>query len=471
MKACLLNDSFPPVMDGVATVILNYAKVLSEKEGAKVMVSVPRYPKEDYSGYPFPVIPYTSLPTEHLTGGYRTGSVFPMKELRELTAFQPDLIHVHSPASALFVGRSLRMACHAPLIFSYHTKYDIELARLLQSPLLQKEVIRELVRTISAADEVWTVSEGAGKNLRSLGYEGRYHVVRNGVDFPKGRIAEETVFSALKEYDLPKDLPVFLFVGRLMKYKGLPLLMDALAHLAQKKDFRMVLVGSGAEEGELFQYAKEKGLTLQRNTEEGMKETAGRLPHGKVLFVGSVKDREQLRIWNSRADLFVFPSTFDTSGLVVREAAACGLASVLIRGSCAAEGVEDGRNGYLSKADAANLCEVLLFACDHREEVKACGMRAGDTLVLSWQDAVHAAYVRYETILEEIQSGRRTVRYETEKPVFAMAGKTALLQLETSRVFSDYEGMMEEMDMQREENLLILQDSIRHLRDRILKPE
>ena len=42
----------------------------------------------------------------------------------------------------------------------------------------------------------------------------------------------------------------------------------------------------------------------------------------KCFFPGPEADREKLRAWYCRANLFLFPSTFDTNGLVVREAAA-----------------------------------------------------------------------------------------------------------------------------------------------------
>lgn len=61
----------------------------------------------------------------------------------------------------------------------------------------------------------------------------------------------------------------------------------------------------------------------------------------KCIFVGPVYDRDILRAWNTRADLFLFPSTFDTNELVVSETAAC----VLIEGSCAAEGLTRKRHG------------------------------------------------------------------------------------------------------------------------------
>ena len=43
MKVCLMNDSFPPVIDGVANAVLNYARTITEKRGECVVVT-PEYP-------------------------------------------------------------------------------------------------------------------------------------------------------------------------------------------------------------------------------------------------------------------------------------------------------------------------------------------------------------------------------------------------------------------------------------------
>ena len=74
MDVCLLNDSFPPVIDGVANTVLNYARILTEKNLAKVQVATPRYPDVDYSGYPYEVVPYSSISIGGLVEGYRAGT-------------------------------------------------------------------------------------------------------------------------------------------------------------------------------------------------------------------------------------------------------------------------------------------------------------------------------------------------------------------------------------------------------------
>ena len=100
MKVCLLNDSFPPVLDGVANVVTNYGEYLTRACGAEVVVGTPRYPDADYSVYPYKVVPYQSFDTTALLSGYRTGTPFSAKYVAELAAFAPDVIHTHCPAAS-----------------------------------------------------------------------------------------------------------------------------------------------------------------------------------------------------------------------------------------------------------------------------------------------------------------------------------------------------------------------------------
>ena len=394
MNVCLLNDSFPPIIDGVANTVMNYAEVLTGNPGDAAIVATPRYPEVDYTGYPYQVVPYQSLNTTAITYGYRTGNPFSGEAIDELRSFGPDIIHTHCPMVSAVMARLLRDQTDAPLVFTYHTKFDVDIARAVKAKVLQKESIKVVVDNIAACDEVWTVSHGAGENLRSLGYEGEYRVVNNGVDFAKGRVDQKIVREVTADYDLPEGVPVYLFVGRLMTYKGLPLILDALRILdGQGQDFRMVFIGDGADAAAMKEQSERYGLS------------------GKVFFTGAIHDRLALRAWNTRADLFLFPSTYDTNGIVVREAAACGLAAVLIKDSCASEGVTDGRNGYLIEENAKSMAALLTGLGKDLTAMHEVGQHAMDEIYISWSDAVHTARGYYEELLERKQAGelpRRT---------------------------------------------------------------
>ncbi|HAE45638.1 MAG TPA: glycosyl transferase [Lachnospiraceae bacterium] len=400
MKVCLMNESFPPVLDGVANVVINYANYLQKDFGSQVIVGTPRYPNANYHGYDYPVIAYESFDTAASANGYRTGNPLAEKEVSALAAFAPDIIHSHCPATATIISRLLRERTGAPIVFTYHTKYDIDLRRVFKLKPMADESIKAMVSNIEACDDIWVVSRGAGESLKALGYRGDYIVMNNGVDFDRGRVADEDVAKATEGYDLPEGIPMFLFVGRIITYKGIPIILDALKQLSDSgQDFRMVFIGKGPDMEEMQRTARDYGFTDDNE-----------IP-GKCIFTGPIYDRDVLRAWNTRADLFLFPSTFDTNGLVVREAAACGLASVLIKGSCAAEDVTDGRNGFTIDENADSMAAFLKEACRDIPHLHEVGDRAMNEIYMSWKDAVGVAYDRYQVVLENYRKGIGSQRH------------------------------------------------------------
>ena len=387
LNVCLLNDSFPPAIDGVANAVTNYAQIITRKHGSAAVVT-PFYPDADDSVFPFPVLRYPSLDTTKYVG-YRAGVPFDPELMAKLKQQGFDIIHSHCPIVSTMLARSLREQIDRPVVFTYHTKFDIDIANAIRSKLLQEEAAAILAANISACDEVWTVSRGAGENLRKLGYAGDWRVMPNGVDFPQGRVEEAAIREVTEGFDLPGGLPVFLFVGRMMWYKGIRIILDALRQLRDEgRDFRMVFIGAGGDKEEIMAYSASLGLD------------------GMVLFSEAIRDRERIRAWYCRADLFLFPSTFDTNGLVVREAAACALASVLVAGSCAAEDVTDGVSGFLIEENADSLAAKLRELLARPEAMKRVGEGAQRGIYISWEDAVAAAYERYGAVIENYRAGR-----------------------------------------------------------------
>ncbi|MBQ6440485.1 MAG: glycosyltransferase [Mogibacterium sp.] len=383
---CLLNDSFPPIIDGVANAVFNYARII-EANHAHTLVITPNMPGADDSAYDFSIVRYPSIDTRKLFG-YVTGYPFSPEAAHEIEAQHVSLLHTHCPVTSCLLARQLAEAYNLPLVLTWHTKYDIDIANAVKSKRLQEGALQALLRNVNACDEIWTVSKGAGENLRSIGYEGEYIVMPNGVDLPREKVSDDLVDEVTSAYDLPAGVPCFLFIGRLMWYKGLRIILDALKVLEKSgTDFRMIFVGGGGDEHEVREYTAELGLDR------------------KVIFTGVVSDREKLRAWYTRADLFLFPSTFDTNGLVVREAAASDTASVIVAGSCASEGIEDNRNGFLIDENASSLASKLEDLCADPERMYAVGKCAGDELYVSWNDAVAHAYERYGAVIDNFNSG------------------------------------------------------------------
>lgn len=387
LNICLMNDSFPPIIDGVANAVINYANIINESFG-KATVVTPLYPgaKDDYG---FEVVRYRSMPITVKLCGYRMGYPFSSSALDKLVMDEFDIIHSHCPFASTMMARVLREKTNIPIVMTYHTKFDIDIRRDIKNEALANQVIKIVAENISACDEVWTVSRGAGENLRSLGYEGDYVVMENGVDFPRGRADAEDARELRHYYGVPDDTMLFLFVGRLVWYKGIRLILDALKRLAAKgQKFNMMFVGDGLDRKEIEDYAEELGLA------------------DKCIFTGAVSDREDLRVHYTAGELFLFPSEYDTNGIVVREAAACGVASMLIRNSCAAEGIVDGRTGILTEANIDAVAKNMEFAIANRAKIREIGENAMNEVYVSWEDSINHAYERYFAVRERCMSGR-----------------------------------------------------------------
>ena len=89
------------------------------------------------------------------------------------------------------------------------------------------------------------------------------------------------------------------------------------------------------------------------------------------LFLGYVPGQDLPGLYRA-ADAFVFPSLFDTQGLVVLEAMATGTPAVVPRNSAPAEFVNEGVSGY-HFSEAQDLSEKILSAIKYSILLLHCG--------------------------------------------------------------------------------------------------
>lgn len=378
LKVGLMNDAFPPTLDGTCTTIYNYASIIQEKLGRSVVIT-PRV-RGVVDNYPFEVYRYDSFSFSY-RDEYRVGWPF-RRALRERVAAKDlDILHFHTPLASAVFGRLINGQRRIPMVATYHTKYDYDIRKRVPTAYLQQWALDFIVRNIGRADEVWTVSEGAGENLKKIGYQGDYVVMPNGVDFPRGKAGVEAVRRIDQLHGLPEGVPVYLYVGRMMWYKNIRVILDSLQKVKQEgRDFRLIMIGKGSDENAIDRSIAKLGLK------------------DHIIRTGKISDRELLRAYYSRADLFLFPSVFDTHGIVVREAAACGCPSLLVRGSSSACGISEGVNGFTAGEDPADFARKIIELTDRPDLLKAVGSGAMESLYLSWEEAVTTAYRRYENL-------------------------------------------------------------------------
>ncbi len=379
----LFNDSFPPLIDGVAQTVKNYATHLHQ-QNCDVTVVTPSY-QNTVDNYPFDVVRYPSFSAGEKVG-YRVGVPFDPPTIVKLRSKKFDILHVHSPFASSVLVNSINHRPRVPIVLTYHTRFDLDIQKRVQTAAMRKVAMAFLLDNVNSADEVWVVTSASERFLRDIGYEGNCRVMENGTDFARGKAAPIAVEALRERYHLTAGTPVLLFVGRMMWYKNTRLILDALRLLrSADMPFHAFFIGDGYDAPAMQEYRDTLGLTDQ------------------VTFTGPVFDREQLRAYYSLSDLFLFPSTYDTCGIVVKEAAACDCPSVLLHGSCAAEGIVHGQNGYLSEEDPAAFAHTIEQALSDRSALHTVGVQAGETLYLSWEEAVARAHTRYEQILTEYE--------------------------------------------------------------------
>ena len=387
LKVGLFNDSFPPTIDGVANTVFSYANIISEKHGKPIVIT-PKYP-HIIDDYPYEVYRYFSADFKSKMP-YRVGNPFSPITITELKKRNMDIMHVHCPFASAVLERQINNAYskknRLPVVFTYHTKFDIDLDKYVSNPKMNKIVRKFVLGNISSADEVWSVSRGGAENLRQFGFNGDIRVMPNGTDFPKGKVPETSVKRLKAMFGIQEGTPVFLFVGRMMWYKNVKLILDSLKIVLDSGiDFKAFFIGDGTDRAAIEHYSKSVGLGK------------------KAVFIGALYDREAVRTFFSSADLFLFPSTYDTSGLVVKEAAACNCASLLVKGSCAAEGVEDEVTGLLAEENAESCAKKIVEAVRAENALKKLGKAAAEKIYFSWEQAVDLAYARYEEIVEDFK--------------------------------------------------------------------
>lgn len=367
------TESYPPTIDGVGGVVYNYCKEMSRR-GHRCLYIAPdnkKVPKPEgcetmlYSSIrPSAKLPYR-VGFPQLLPGFR-------KSLMEASF---DLLHAHTPFMAGRMAQELAKKMKIPLVATFHSKYYDDALRVTGSEALARQVVKSIVRFYDECDEVWTVNERTALVLREYGYQGRFVIMQNGID-----IGEEAALADISDMNLREDVPQLLFVGQQDFKKGTRQLLDACGILRREgQPFQLVMVGEGQDQNALKKHCGELGIS------------------DSVIFTGRISDRPRLMAIYKQAELFVFPSVYDNAPLVVREAALEGTPSLVVEGSCAAEGMEDGVNGYLCDGTAESIAAKIKEALPSVAQV---GQEARRTIPITWEVIGGHIEKRYEELIQ-----------------------------------------------------------------------
>jgi D-inositol-3-phosphate glycosyltransferase len=251
-----------------------------------------------------------------------------------------DLVYSHYWLSGL-VGEGIRQKFNLPLVHIYHTLAFLK-ERALREESREHKGRTEAERHLAyVSDAIISSSE---EEMQSL-------VDEYGISSSKGRIiypgVNKKLFYPLEDRMVLREMRwrekdrIILYVGRIDPAKGLMTVIEALELLKMRdlplyNQLKLIVVGGGRKKEDLpgnkeyiriIKSIREKKLT------------------GKVIFLGSKKQSE-LKKYYSAAEALVMPSFYESFGLVLVEAMACGTPALVSRIGEMRYIVQEGRNGF-----------------------------------------------------------------------------------------------------------------------------
>ncbi|MBI3948761.1 MAG: glycosyltransferase [Armatimonadetes bacterium] len=327
MRIAFFTEAYEPFVNGVVVLIKAFREQL-QRRGHEVAIFAPRYPGHadgDDDVVRLPSIVWSRI-------GYPCLRPF-SGVYREFRRRRFDVIHTHHPFTTGLLAERLARRFRLPVVHTFHTllpdyAHYIPLPHRLTRPALTHIIRRHCARAqcvtvTTRLMRAWLQERGIGTPIR---------VVSPAVPLPPPAPgAREAIRARL---GVPTAAPLLVYAGRLAPEKRLDFLLRAVAPLGRTHDFYLLLVGGGPSEAALRARAADLGLS------------------DRVRFAGVVA-HHQMSDYYAAGDLFVFPSTSDTLGLVLLEAMSAGLPCVAVGVNGPSEVVENGVTGILTPFEEA----------------------------------------------------------------------------------------------------------------------
>ncbi len=279
-----------------------------------------------------------------------------------------NILYSHYFYSGL-VGIHLKTALKIPLIQTFHT-----LGRMKEfyTGVKDQKRINSEEKVIAKVDSIISSTELEKDDLIK-----RYHThTRKIFVIPPG--VNHHLFKDLgqlrsrKRLGISQRKKIILFVGRIDPLKGIHLLIRAIAQLSRnhpnfENNYQVLLIGGDIGSYHFWQnpeVIKIKNLIKTKNLDCCVK------------FIGS-KPHHLLPFYYSSADVVVMPSVYESFGLVVLEAMACGRAVLASRVGGLKYLINDNQNGRLFNSGNTNQCAALLWELlNNDKERKRLGANA-----------------------------------------------------------------------------------------------
>ena len=292
-----------------------------------------------------------------------------------------DLIHSHYWLSGL-VGRQLQQWWDIPHVTMFHTLGAVKNAvdTGIREPELriksEKEIIKDCHRIIAPT--------GREKDYLINYYNASpetISIIPCGVNLDIFRIIEKEIARNSLGFN---GEGIILFVGRIVPIKGIDKLLMALNHLENIERLRLLVIGGDKN-------CQDEVNRLRRLSKSLKIESS-------VTFLGLV-EQEKLPYFYSAADICVFPSHYESFGLVALESLACGTPVVATDVGGIRSVVRDGETGYIVLDNVPQLLaeKITLALSTPRAKTDAsCSIRES-VFKFSWSNIAEATLQEYQT--------------------------------------------------------------------------
>lgn len=331
-RVAVLTESFLPKVDGVVKTTYLTIRYL-QATGREVLVLAPDIAVDNVGESQ--VIP---LPSVGVPQAPETRMALPNPAVaRHIEAFQPDLIHLFSPAAMAVNGMAVGRHLNLPVIANYQTDLPAY-AGQYGFPLLSGPVNRWLRYIHNGCHLTLAPTRTIIRQLRAQGYRRVRHWGRgvNTERFNPARRQPQMRARLLNGRD-PNSL-LCIFVGRLANEKRVDLLVDA----ARLPGVSLTIIGDGALRAELE--------TMFADTD--------------VYFTGYLIGDELAQAFAS-ADVFAFTGENETFGQVIQEAMASGLPAVVVDSGGAPDVIEAGITGMTAEPSPSDFAAAIQYLRDH----------------------------------------------------------------------------------------------------------
>jgi glycosyltransferase involved in cell wall biosynthesis len=253
--------------------------------------------------------------------------------------------------------------------------------------------------TLPIATLVWLAERPIPRVYRRAAFHAisdstREDLIRRGVPAPSVRVIFPGVDADWFRPDetVPRfEVPTFVYVGRLKRYKGVDTVLQAVALLREEGlDVRLQIAGKGDDQSRLEQIASDLDLG------------------GSVSFLGFVTEAEK-RTLLRRAWALVFPSVKEGWGIANVEASACGTPTIASNSPGLRESVVDGETGILvPHRDRRALADAMKRISSGPETVAAFG-RSGRHFAesLSWDSAAEQTEAHIQETIKGAHLGQK----------------------------------------------------------------